>query len=104
MEQYSPKGCFPLLQVPGPPGFSSLPIFIMEVFVFMDFCSNLHHSTPHIENTMHRDMTMNRVTSVTEAYEAPVCSVWSFEGQALCQTSLGAGEIQPGTGENWGTF
>ena len=23
---------------------------------------------------------------------------------ALCQTSLGGGEIQPGTGDNWGTF
>ena len=23
---------------------------------------------------------------------------------ALCQTSLGAGEIQPGTGENWGNL
>ena len=49
-------------------------------------------------------MTMNRVTSAAEAYEALVCCVLSFEGQALCQTSLVGGEIQPGTGENWGTF
>ena len=49
-------------------------------------------------------MIKNPGTSMTEAYEAPSCSMFSFEGQALCQTSLGAGEIQPGTGENWGTF
>lgn len=49
-------------------------------------------------------MTKIPVTSAAEAYEAPVCAILSFEGQALCQTSLGAGEIQPGTGDNWGTL
>ena len=38
-------------------------------------------------------------------YVAPeVLSFPLLADGALCQTSLGAGEIQPGTGENWGTF
>ena len=49
-------------------------------------------------------MIKNPAVTTTEAYEAPVCDVLSFEGQAFCQTSLTGGEIQPGTGENWGTF
>ena len=50
-------------------------------------------------------MIKNTEFGAAEAYQAPACAVSSFEeGQALCQTSLGAGEIQPGTGENWGTF
>lgn len=49
-------------------------------------------------------MNKNTEFGAAEAYEAPVCCVLSFEGQALCQTSLVGGEIQPGTGENWGTF
>lgn len=49
-------------------------------------------------------MIKNQGTSMTEAYEAPSCSMFSFEGQALCQTSLTGGEIQPGSGENWGNF
>ena len=38
-------------------------------------------------------------------YVAPeVCSFPLLTDDALCQTSLGAGEIQPGTGENWGNL
>ena len=38
-------------------------------------------------------------------YEAPeVQSYPLLADDALCQTSLGAGEIQPGTGENWGNL
>lgn len=38
-------------------------------------------------------------------YEAPeVLPLPISADGAFCQTSLGAGEIQPGTGENWGTF
>ena len=38
-------------------------------------------------------------------YEAPeVLPLPISADGAVCQTSLGAGEIQPGTGENWGTF
>jgi hypothetical protein len=49
-------------------------------------------------------MIKNQGTSRTEAYESPVCEVLSVEGQAFCQTSLTGGEIQPGTGENWGNL
>ncbi|MBQ3722633.1 MAG: hypothetical protein II851_02880 [Bacteroidales bacterium] len=49
-------------------------------------------------------MIHNEKILLPEAYLAPECCVLSFEGQALCQTSLTGGEIQPGTGENWGTF
>ena len=39
------------------------------------------------------------------SYEAPEALLFPLLADgALCQTSLGAGEIQPGTGENWGTF
>ena len=38
-------------------------------------------------------------------YEAPELQSFPLSSDgAVCQTSLGAGEIQPGTGENWGTF
>ena len=40
-----------------------------------------------------------------ELYETPCTRLVLFEADdALCQTSLSGGEIQPGTGENWGTF
>ena len=38
-------------------------------------------------------------------YEAPeALSFPLLTDDVLCQTSLGAGEIQPGTGENWGNL
>ena len=38
-------------------------------------------------------------------YEAPeALSFPLLTDDAMCQTSLGAGEIQPGTGENWGNL
>lgn len=38
-------------------------------------------------------------------YEAPEAQSYPLlADDALCQTSLGAGEIQPGTGENWGNL
>ena len=50
-------------------------------------------------------MIKNTEFGAAEAYQAPACAVLSFEeGQALCQTSLNGGEIEPGTGENWGPF
>lgn len=49
-------------------------------------------------------MIDHEVSQASAAYRAPECLVLALEGQQLCQTSLGAGEIQPGTGDNWGTL
>ena len=39
------------------------------------------------------------------SYEAPEAQPLPLlTDGAVCQTSLGAGEIQPGTGENWGNL
>ena len=47
-----------------------------------------------------------KAISVSRAsYEAPELCIVPLSGDAtVCQTSLGGGEIQPGTGDNWGTF
>ncbi|MBR1575147.1 MAG: hypothetical protein IJ654_01720 [Bacteroidales bacterium] len=38
-------------------------------------------------------------------YAHPACEILTCESDAsLCQTSLGSGEIEPGTGDNWGTL
>ena len=38
-------------------------------------------------------------------YEAPELQPFPLlPDGAICQTSLGAGEIQPGTGDNWGNL
>ena len=38
-------------------------------------------------------------------YEAPEAQTFPLLADgSLCQTSLGAGEIQPGQGEDWGKF
>ena len=43
-------------------------------------------------------------SQMPEVYWTPECLVLALEGREICQTSLSGGEIQPGTGENWGTF
>ena len=50
-------------------------------------------------------MKKRNVNLSGEPYEAPSTRLVFFEADdALCQTSLSGGEIQPGTGENWGNF
>lgn len=40
----------------------------------------------------------------TGAYVAPSCAVLALEGQPICETSLTGGDIQPGSGVDWGTL
>ena len=49
---------------------------------------------------MRTDLNLLRVP-----YETPEVQPLPLETDgSMCQTSLGAGEIQPGTGDNWGTL
>lgn len=51
------------------------------------------------------DKMNHKQVQATEVYQAPECLVLALGGGLeICQTSLGAGEIQPGTGDNWGTL
>ena len=49
-------------------------------------------------------MMNHKVSSASEAYQAPESLVLALESQEICQTSLSGGEIQPGQGSDWGSF
>ena len=38
------------------------------------------------------------------AYLAPSCAMLALEGQPICDTSLTGNEIEPGSGDDWGTL
>ena len=47
-------------------------------------------------------MTYTSEYRMQEAYLAPVHEILSLEIQAICQTRLTGGEIEPGEGFDWG--
>ena len=52
-----------------------------------------------------KPMNYKAISVSRASYEAPELCIVPLSGDAtVCQTSLGGGEIQPGTGDNWGTF
>ena len=50
-------------------------------------------------------MTNKQDKCSRESYSAPECNVLSFfEEKAICETSFTGGDVNPGTGMDWGTF